>query len=682
MNKGSNHTKDIARLRAELNEHNYRYHVLDAPTIPDGEYDRLFRELQALEAEHPDLKTLDSPTQRVGAPPLKAFSEIRHETPMLSLDNAFSEVELSSFDCRIHERLETKQAISYMCEPKLDGLAVTLVYKKGLLVSGATRGDGISGEQITENLRTISSIPLTLHPIPGEPIPDLLEVRGEVFMPIAGFKAFNERATEQGEKLFVNPRNAAAGSLRQLDSRITASRPLDFFAYVLARSLWADPSAHPIKCTTQSQSLEKLKQWGFPVCPKNHVAQGLSECFDFYEKLRVLRSNLPYQIDGVVYKVNDLALQKKLGFISRAPRWAIAYKFPAEEALTELVDVEFQVGRTGILTPVARLKPVFVGGVTVSNATLHNMDEIERKDIRIHDTVVLRRAGDVIPAIDAVVLERRPAHAQIIRLPAKCPVCDSDISREPGEAAARCMGGLWCSAQQKEAILHFASRRAMNIDGLGNKIVDQLVDAGLVKNVADLYSLKLEQVASLERMGTKSAENLIAAIAGSHKTTLARFLYALGIREVGEITAQALAHYFRDLPSLMAADVVELQKIPDVGPIVAAHTETFFRQAHNVAVIESLLAAGIHWPTVAIPAHQEQTLKDQIFVLTGTLSTLSREAAKEKLLALGAKISESVSKKTDYVVVGENPGSKLAKAGALGLRVLDETQLLELLKGE
>lgn len=662
----------VKQLRAEINEHNYRYYLLDAPIIPDAEYDRLFRELLDLETKHPELKTPDSPTQRIGAPPLKLFPEVVHAIPMLSLDNAFSDEEVINFDKRIHERLKTQKEITYTSEPKLDGLAVTLLYEKGIFVSGATRGDGITGEQITENLRTISTIPLKLR---GKEYPLLLEVRGEVFMPKAGFKKLNETAEKKGEKLFTNPRNAAAGSLRQLDSKITAGRPLDFFAYAIAHIESKNKGF-----SRHSESLQQLKVWGFPVCPLNQVTHGIQQCLDYYKGIATDRHSLPYEIDGVVYKVDDLELQKQLGFISRAPRWAIAYKFPAEEALTELLEVEFQVGRTGILTPVARLKPIFVGGAKVSNATLHNMDEIERKDIRLHDSVIVRRAGDVIPEVVSVVLEKRPSNSKKIQLPKHCPICGSKVIRPEGEAAARCIGELWCPAQQKEAILHFASRRAMNIDGLGTKIVDQLVETKLVKTVADLYKLKVPVLAELDRMGTKSAENLVNAIQKSKKTTFPRFLHALGIREVGEATAQTLANHFKNLNNLIKADENALQTVSDIGPVVAAHIFAFFRQSHNIQVIDRLLQSGIYWPALSSPAIHTQPLKGQSFVLTGSLRSLTREEAKAQLLNLGASVNESVSKKTSYVVVGEEPGSKLAKAEQLQIKILDEKQFLNLLK--
>ncbi len=661
----------IEILRDEIHAHNYRYHVLDAPTISDAEYDRLFQELKNLEAEHPEFQSLDSPTQRVGAAPKKEFPAVAHSIPMLSLDNAFSVDSAKDFDKRIRIRLKTEAFITYACEPKIDGLAVSLVYEQGRLISGVTRGDGVSGEQITENLRTISTIPLKLKP----PFPDVLEVRGEVFMPKAGFKALNEKNALLGEKLFVNPRNAAAGSLRQLDSSITAKRPLSFFAYGIARM-----EGFSQRFSTHSENMQALKKWGFPVCAENRVVEGIEACLTYYEQLQAKREQLPFEIDGVVYKVDNIELQQQLGFVSRAPRWAIAHKFAAEEAFSELLGIEFQVGRTGTLTPVARLKPVFVGGATISNATLHNMDEIQRKDVRVGDTVVVRRAGDVIPEVASVVLEKRPSQTTHIAMPKHCPICHSDVIREKEEAAYRCMGGLFCAAQQKEAILHFSARRAMDIDGLGIKIVDQLVDKKIIQTVADLYTLSVEQLAGLERLGKKSAENLVDALAKSKETTFARFLFSLGIREVGEATAHNLANHFSDLQTLIKADELELQQITDIGPIVAAHIYYFFRQPHNLEVIQGLLKAGIHWQAPQSKSVSNSPLFGATFVLTGTLNALSREEAKEQLIALGAKISEAVSKKTSYVVVGDSPGSKLTKAQSLGVPILDQTQLLALLE--
>lgn len=662
-----------AELRDSINEHNYRYYVQDAPIIPDSEYDKLFQELLTLETQYPNLKTADSPTQRVGAEPLKGFKQVTHSIPMLSLDNAFCEEDIIAFDRRIHERLKLGEtyAMEYVAEPKLDGLAVTLIYQEGVFVRGATRGDGSVGEDITENLRTINSIPLKLTlPKP----PEMLEVRGEVYMPKAAFVALNKQADALGEKLFANPRNAAAGSLRQLDSHITAKRRLAFFAYSVVGQ---KTDKEPLK--THSASLDFLKKLGFPVCPENKVVVGVEGCLQFFNGLQKKRGSLPYEIDGVVYKVNDFAEQLTLGFVSRAPRWAIAHKFPAEEALTELLDVEFQVGRTGSITPVARLKPVFVGGATVSNATLHNMDEIHRKDIHINDTVVVRRAGDVIPEVAYVIKEQRPKHAKAIVMPKNCPVCHSAIEKEEGEAVSRCTGGLFCPAQRKETIRHFASRKAMDIEGLGTKLVDVLVDQDLLKTVADIYHLQRNDVMNLERMGEKSADNLLDAIEKSKKTTLAKFLYALGIREVGETTALRLANHFLELDTLIQADKDLLEGIPDIGPVVAGHIVAFFQEPHNLKVIERLQKAGVFWDTPKIPEKSSQPLIGKTFVLTGGLTSLSREEAKEKLIALGANISESVSKKTSFVVIGESPGSKLAKAESLGIPILDEAGLLKLL---
>ena len=668
--------KRLEGLKKEINEHNYRYYVLDNPTIPDSEYDRLFQELVQIEAAHPELKTPDSPTQRVGSPPLKSFPELTHSVPMLSLDNAFSDESVQEFDRRIHERLKiaASSRIDYVCEPKLDGLAVTLIYEDGLLMTGATRGDGSTGEVITENLRTINDIPLQLKAnIKKVAVPKFLEVRGEVYMSKAAFHSINEKAKKTGDKIFANPRNAAAGSIRQLDSRITAKRHLSFFAYSIASNSPTD---------SQSGNLEYLKQLGFPVCPLNKVAEGIKGCLDFYRSLGEKRDSLPYEIDGVVYKVDNLELQSRLGFVSRAPRWAIAHKFPAEEMLSEILDVEFQVGRTGSVNPVARLKPVFVGGATVSNATLHNMDEVRRKDVRIGDTVIVRRAGDVIPEVVSVVLEKRPKDAKIVHLPKRCPICGSHVERAEGEAVARCTGGLICRAQCKEAIRHFASRRAMDIEGLGDKLVELLVNEGLLETVADIYHLKAEQIANLERMGEKSADNLITAIEKSKKTTFAKFLYALGIREVGEATALTLAQHFKDLEPLIDADEESLQEIQDIGPVVAEHIRGFFGENKNIKIIHQLMKAGVHWPKAEAKSGKasDEPLAGQTFVLTGTLSSMSRDEAKDKLIELGAKVSGSVSKNTHYVVVGADAGSKLTKAESLGVPILDEDGFLQLLK--
>ncbi len=658
----------VRDLREQIDYHNYRYYVLDDPEIPDSEYDRLMRELQELEAAHPELITPDSPTQRVGAQPLKEFKEVRHAVPMLSLGNAFSDGEMADFDERVRKLLKVDQ-VEYSAEPKLDGLAISLRYEKGRLVQGATRGDGHRGEDVTSNVRTIGAIPLRLL---GKGWPEILEVRGEIFMPKKGFEELNERVRRKGEKTFANPRNAAAGSLRQLDPKITASRPLSFYAYG-----WGELSVEKLG-DSYSGVMEVIRSYGLPVSPELKVVSGLQGCLDYFAAMSEKRDSLDYEIDGVVFKVNDLEQQQRLGYVSRAPRWAIARKFPAQEALTTVRDVEFQVGRTGAVTPVARLAPVEVGGVVVSNATLHNMDEVRRKDVHIGDTVYVRRAGDVIPEIVRVLPERRPRDAREVVLPKHCPVCGSDIIKPEGEAVARCTGGLFCPAQRKEAIKHFASRRAMDIEGLGDKLVEQLVDQGLVHDPADLYSLSKEQLMALERMGEKSAQNLLDALARSKETTLARFLYALGIREVGEATSQILAQHFGTLEALEQADEEALQQVPDIGPVVAAHIAAFFRQPHNREVIDKLLAAGIHWPRVEAPAAEEQPLAGKTFVLTGTLSR-PRNEIKAELQALGAKVTGSVSKKTDYVVAGEAAGSKLAKAEALGITVLDEEQLNNLL---
>lgn len=658
------------KLRKLLSEYSYHYYVLDHPIVPDAEYDRLFRELQQIEAKYPELVTADSPTQRIGEKPLTEFEQIHHSIPMLSLDNAFSDEEVLAFDRRIHERLRTDQSIEYVGEPKIDGLAVSLCYEHGKLISAATRGDGITGENILQNVRTIQSIPLELR---GKIVPDYLEVRGEIYMPLEGFNQFNQQSIKQGEKTFVNPRNAAAGSVRQLDPKITARRPLNFFCYALGEAKGFDmPETH-------YKILLKLKELGLRINPEIELFVGVENCLAYYAKLAKKRSGLEYEIDGVVYKVNDLALQAKLGMVSRAPRFALAHKFPAQEELTKVENIEFQVGRTGILTPVARLKPVFVGGATISNATLHNIEEAWRKDVRIGDTVIVRRAGDVIPEVAEVVKSKRPPGTKPIVLPDKCPVCHSEIVKLSDEVAARCSGGLYCSAQRKESIKHFASRKAMNIDGLGDKLVEQLVDEKLINNVADLYQLSIDQIAHLERMGEKSAANLIAALQKSKTTTLARFIYALGIREVGEATAHSLAEHFADLNKLMASDQENLQTIPDIGPKVATQIVTFFRQSHNCELINRLLSVGIHWPILK-PASGKQPLAGKTCVITGTLTNLTREQAKEQLQTLGAKIVESVSKKTDFVIVGAEPGSKLARAKKLGIKIINENEFRELIK--
>jgi DNA ligase (NAD+) len=660
--------KRIEKLRSVITEHNYKYYVLDSPTISDAEYDRLFRELQKLETQYPELITPDSPTQRIGAKPLKEFASVKHKILMLSLQNVFSENELRAFDKRVKDRLHVKHEIEYMCEPKFDGVSVSLLYENGILARTATRGDGAVGEDVTQNAKTIASIPLKLH---GKNYPRTLEVRGEVYIPKADFEKYNKLALEAGEKVFVNPRNAASGSLRQLDPKITAKRPLQIFCYAIVQ---LDNGKLPTK---HNIVFELLKNWGFRVNSKIKVVQGVEGCLDYYHKMEKIRNELPYEIDGVVYKVNDINAQQKLGIISRAPRWAIAHKFTAQEELTQVVAVEFQVGRTGALTPVARLKPVFVGGATISNATLHNIDEIQRKDIRIGDTVVVRRAGDVIPEVVSVVLDRRPKTSKIIDLPKRCPVCRSDVVKAEGEVVARCSGGLFCSAQCRESIRHFASKAAIDIEGLGTKVVEQLVIKGLVKNVADLYTLTVDQIASLERMAEKSAQNLITAIEKSKETTLTRFLYALGIREVGIATARSLADYFGNLEDLIKADVETLQNIPDIGPIAALHITTFFKQQYNRELINKLRKLGVHWSEGKIK--RKQVLLGKSFVLTGTLETMTREEAREKLQELGAKLSSSISQRTSYVVVGKEPGSKFSKAKKLGIKILTEKEFIELL---
>lgn len=672
MKRAASVAQRIATLRSEIEYHNRQYYVYDAPVIPDAEYDRLMRELQALEREHPELVTLDSPTQRVGDQPLAGFDEVQHRIPMLSLENAFDEEEMGEFERRIRDRLKLGDdgILAFQAEPKLDGLAVSLRYEKGRLVQGATRGDGSRGEDVTGNLRTIKAIPLRLE---GGDWPEVLEVRGEVFMPKRGFEALNQRAREAGEKLFVNPRNAAAGALRQLDPRITAQRPLNFFAYG-----FGELSSGPL-AGTQSACMAKLRDWGLPVSPEGRPVSGVEGCIAYYRDILGRRDRLPYDIDGVVFKVDELALQGELGFVSRAPRWAIAYKFPAQEELTRVESIEFQVGRTGAVTPVARLHPVFVGGVTVSNATLHNMDEVERKDVRPGDTVVVRRAGDVIPEVVSVVDPHRADRGDPVTLPERCPVCGSEIDKPEGEAVARCSGGLYCPAQRKEALRHFASRKALDIEGLGEKLVDQLVEQGLVNTPAELYGLTLEQLSGLERMAEKSARNLLDALETSKRTTLPRFLYALGIREVGEATALALTLHFGNLEAVARADEESLQETPDVGPIVAAHIVAFFRQAHNQQVIEALRQAGLRWPDVAVAKAQELPLRGKTFVITGTLSR-PRDEIKADLEGLGAKVAGSVSKKTDYLIAGEAAGSKLSKAQALGIRILDEAGLGTLLE--
>ncbi|MCO4889306.1 NAD-dependent DNA ligase LigA [Cupriavidus sp. WGtm5] len=672
----------MAWLREELDRHNYQYYVLDAPTVPDAEYDALFSELLALELEHPELQTPDSPTQRVGGEPLAAFDSVRHRVPMLSLNNAFADEDVLNFDRRCAQGLgrsappageadlfSAADAVEYACELKFDGLAMSLRYEDGRLVQAATRGDGETGEDVTVNVRTIKAIPLRLR---GQ-APAVLEVRGEVFMFRRDFDKLNARQAEAGEKTFVNPRNAAAGSLRQLDPRITARRPLSFFAYGLGELQGVE------RPPTHSAMLDGFAALGLPVCKDRAVVKGAQGLLDFYRDIGTRRDELPYDIDGVVYKVNALAEQERLGFVSRAPRFALAHKFPAQEMTTIVEDIEVQVGRTGAITPVARLKPVFVGGVTVTNATLHNEDEIRRKDVHVGDTVIVRRAGDVIPEVVAVVTERRPADARAFVMPTACPVCGSHIEKLEDEAIARCTGGLICAAQRKQSLLHFAQRRAMDIEGLGDKLVEQLVDQGIVRTPADLYKLGVAKLAALERMADKSAANLVAAIDKSRATTMNRFIFALGIRHVGEATAKDLARHFGKLDALLAADEAALLEVNDVGPVVAQSIANFLAEPHNVEVIEQLRAAGVHWPESEPVAKAPAPLSGKTFVLTGTLPTLSREDAKELLEAAGAKVAGSVSKKTDYVVAGAEAGSKLDKAEALGVPVLDEAGMLALL---
>ncbi len=660
--------QQIDTLRQDLRRYEYEYHVLDNPTIPDAEYDRLFHQLKALEAEHPELITADSPTQRVGAKPLSGFAQIRHEIPMLSLDNAFSDEEFYAFVKRIEDRLiRLPESLTFCCEPKLDGLAVSILYVNGVLTQAATRGDGTTGEDITANIRTIRNIPLQL--LMDNP-PARLEVRGEVFMPHAGFVRLNQHALEKGEKTFANPRNAAAGSLRQLDPKITSKRPLVLNAYGIGIAEGVDlPNTH-------YDRLQWLKSIGIPVNPEIRLCNGTDEVLDFYRDIQNKRSSLGYDIDGTVLKINDIALQEKLGFISKAPRWAIAYKFPAQEELTRLNDVEFQVGRTGAITPVAKLEPVFVAGVTVSNATLHNGDEIERLDIAIGDTVVIRRAGDVIPQIIGVLHDRRPADARPIIFPKTCPVCDSAIVRIEGEAVARCTGGLFCAAQRKEALKHFVSRKAMDIDGVGGKLIEQLVDRELIHTPADLFKLDLTTLTRLERMGAKSAENALASLEKAKNTTLARFIFALGIREVGEATALNLANHFKTLEALQNADLEALQQVPDVGEVVANRILAFWHEPHNVAVVNDLIAQGVHWETVETKEVTENRFKGKTVVLTGTLTQMGRNEAKALLQDMGAKVSGSVSAKTDFVIAGDAAGSKLTKAQELGVTVLTEEEFL------
>ena len=678
----------VAALRAQLNQWAHQYYVLDEPTVPDAEYDRVFRELQALEAAHPHLITPDSPTQRVIGAVMEGLAPVRHVVPMLSIhtETDTEATGAQAFDARVRRELgltDADPAIEYVAEPKFDGLAMSLRYERGRLVQAATRGDGEVGEDVTHNIRTIRQIPLTL----PEGVPPVLEVRGEVYMRRADFDALNERQREQGGKTFVNPRNAAAGAVRQLDSNITAQRPLSFFAYGLGAITPPDQGGPVFR--THYEMLQTLKSWGFPVAAQVQIARGATELVAFHQQVGASRDALPYDIDGVVYKVNSLQLQRDLGFKTREPRWAVAHKYPAQEMVTKVEGIDIQVGRTGKLTPVARLAPVFVGGVTVTNATLHNLFEIRKKGVRVGDQVIVRRAGDVIPEVVGVMASGpRPAYVQNFRMPRQCPICGNEVVREKGEANHRCTGGLFCAAQRKEAILHFAARRAMDIEGLGDKLVDQLVDANVIRTLPDLYRLGLSALVVLERMADRSALNLLAALEKSKQTTLPRFLFALGIRHVGESTAKDLAKHFGTLDALMGVDAEsaateeQLLQVPDVGPIVARSVHTFFQQPHNREVVEQLRACGVTWPEGAPTERGPQVLAGKTIVLTGTLPTLSRDAAKDMLEAAGAKVSGSVSKKTSYVVAGEDAGSKLAKAEELGVPVLDEAGMLALLAGE
>ena len=660
----------VAELRKEIAGADYQYYVLDNPDLPDAEYDKLMIELRALEAQYPDLVTPDSPTQRVSGEPVAAFGVVTHKVPMLSLDNAFTDEDVLAFDRRIHERLgpDAEADLEYVAEPKLDGLAVTVIYRDGKLERAATRGDGAKGEDVTANVRTIHKVP---HRLKGHP-PEVLEVRGEVFMPLKGFERMNRLLREQGEKVYINPRNSASGSLRQLDPRITAKRPLDMFFYAVGT---VEGGNLP---DTQWAMLEAFEKWGLPISPEATLVKGVEGLLGYFRGLGAKRSSLTYQIDGVVYKLNRRADQERLGFVSRAPRWATAHKFPAEEATTSVLKIEFQVGRTGALTPVARLEPVFVGGVTVTNVTLHNIDEVRRKDVRVGDTVVVRRAGDVIPEVVRVV-KHVSDDAPRVELPTVCPVCGSEVIQAEGEAVARCTGGFTCRAQRQEALRHFAGRRAMDIEGLGDKIVEQLVEQDLVKSPADLYTLTVEQLSDLERMGEKSAAKLVDAIKKSRDTTLPRFLFALGIRDVGEATALALAQHFGKLEKLLDSSADEIQQVQDVGPVVAAHVAAFFASPDHRNVIARLREEGINWADVTRPRVEGQPFAGMTFVITGTLDSMSREEAQEALIALGAKVSGSVSKKTRYVIAGAEAGSKLKKAIELGVEVLDEAQFTALL---
>ena len=680
--------RTLQALREQLHQHAHQYYVLDAPQIPDAEYDRLFQALQALEAAHPEWVGPDSPTQRVGAPPLKEFLSVRHAVPMLSIRTE-TDTESSgavAFDARVRRELGLTDAdapVEYVAELKFDGLALNLRYEQGILVQACTRGDGESGEDVTQNIRTIGQIPLRLRP--GMPVPEVLEVRGEVYMRRDDFEVLNERQRQRiargdkGEKTFVNPRNAAAGAVRQLDPGIAAQRPLSFYAYGLGEVVPGAASLPAI--TTHHAWLQAFAAWGLPVCEHIGIARGAQELVAFHQRIGSLRDQLPFDIDGVVYKVNSLALQQRLGFVSREPRWAVAHKYPAQEQLTTVLAIDVQVGRTGKLTPVAKLAPVFVGGVTVTNATLHNEDEARRKDVRVGDTVVVRRAGDVIPEVVSVIEGKRQADAAQFTMPTQCPVCGSAAVREPDEADYRCTGGLFCGAQRKQAILHYAQRRAVEVEGLGDKLVEQLVDAGIIRTLPDLYKLGLTALAQLDRMAEKSALNIVQALDKSKSTTLPRFVFGLGIRHVGEATAKALAKHFGNLDAIMDAPLEALLQVNDIGPIVAQSLRTFFDQPHNREVVAQLRACGVHWPEGPPAQTAPQVLAGKTLVLTGTLPTLSRDAAKERIEAAGGKVAGSVSKKTSYVVAGTEAGSKLDKAQELGVPVLDEAALLEMLNG-
>jgi DNA ligase (NAD+) len=663
--------KQLALIKTVIEEYNYQYYVLDNPSVPDAEYDRQMLALQTIEQQYPDLLTDDSPSQKVGDMPLPDFKQVTHEVPMLSLDNAFDRESFLAFEKRMQDRLKNTNEITYSCEPKLDGLAVSLLYENGKLVRGATRGDGRVGENITANVRTIRNIPLTLR---GDNYPQRLEVRGEVIMTRDGFIKLNKTQLQQEKKVFANPRNAAAGSLRQLDSRITAKRPLLFFTYSLGL---VENEQYPL-ADCHSARLKQLSDWGLPLSKELQVAEGAEACLDYYQHLGNIRDSLNYDIDGVVFKADVIELQKTLGFVARAPRWAIAHKFPAQEEMTVVQEVEFQVGRTGAITPVARLEPVFVGGVTVSNATLHNADEIERLGLKVGDTVIIRRAGDVIPQVVSVIIDKRHKNARDIVFPETCPICDSAIEKLEDEAIARCTGGLYCAAQLKESMKHFASRKAFDIDGLGDKIIEQLVDQKLVKTPADFFSLEFVQISNLERMGEKSAANLIQSLEKCKQTTLAKFIYSLGIREVGEATAANLAAHYCELEAIKHANMESLQEVSDVGSIVAQHLINFFAEEHNVQVIDGLIAAGIDWPIIEKIKIDTLPLSGQTFVLTGTLEQMDRNAAKATLQSLGAKVAGSVSAKTSCVVAGEKAGSKLAKAESLGVKVINEQEMLDL----